>query len=866
MDLSAHLQVLNLPPPSLPTTSQSLLFSPESSSSKKRKGSPYKHAAAPTEKRVKRMGRPKNGWTATRKRKLIRLYLMTELDVGEISQVLRAETFQPCKRDIQKQLTFLLQSRPNQVRARGPITKTRLRMLRECKDLSSSKKSKGVAASSSGHSTSSTEPDTTSPLSNYEPISSTSADIDWSWLNFDTVNLPTTVLGSPMMEIPELDVPSDDILSQNSNSTTKLKSEPLTESPENTPKVEILTPDFSRSTPAHYEKIPSEPDYHPGPKPGKANSLFKVKTSDFKDTGSILTTSTTSFRSVISLGSLKKRLQSRYSGSFLHDIKSLMDRLTISEHSDTSSVTTTKTVYYSRRSINRVEDPIVVLAGYLPQYCWEHLNCNELMRCDDLPVPCSQGPIYSPMGLETHRSMRSDVMFRIRGSCVRSDDVECTDCFGNTVLHVAATLGASPNYLSHIIDMGADIHRLNVSGQTFLHLIYLSEMAQISELRFLIATLIPRGFNFLQQDDNGQTIFHALFQSSMAEDIVSECIQCFLYHGITLPKTRDCIGNTVSRQLRRATFSTLPPPAEEFKTYRTASITTNQASLFEDFSCPSDFHLPRPPVSPLIENLQDLQNYELHADLLRTILRATDNPSFEDTGGRNGLHCLAAVRLDLPLPDADGEDESALQRAKDHLSLRERYLEQLLLSGVDPNAYDRSGMTPFMAFVANVREDEDDNMTSKILDRLCHAGANIHRRNRKGETALHIAVKYGRRAATKFLIARGANVHARTSDGTGILSLGLKHSDRASHDDVLYAQISLCISLVAGAGAVSAPTILREWALEDFRIAPDRDLGELPKDISTARAANPSGKGFYGRDKQGPLAAKRGKAWTVGGK
>jgi hypothetical protein len=54
-----------------------------------------KHASAPIHKRPKLMGRPKNHWTPTRVRKLVRLYLMTRLDVCEIGSVLRADDFQP---------------------------------------------------------------------------------------------------------------------------------------------------------------------------------------------------------------------------------------------------------------------------------------------------------------------------------------------------------------------------------------------------------------------------------------------------------------------------------------------------------------------------------------------------------------------------------------------------------------------------------------------------------------------------------------------------------------------------------------------------------------------------------------------------
>jgi len=43
----------------------------------------------------KAMGRPKNAWTASRSRKLVRLYLMTSLDVDEIAKVLRTKDFAP---------------------------------------------------------------------------------------------------------------------------------------------------------------------------------------------------------------------------------------------------------------------------------------------------------------------------------------------------------------------------------------------------------------------------------------------------------------------------------------------------------------------------------------------------------------------------------------------------------------------------------------------------------------------------------------------------------------------------------------------------------------------------------------------------
>jgi hypothetical protein len=46
-------------------------------------------------KRQKIMGRPKNSWTPRRLRRLVRLYLMTDLEVTEIAKVLQSTEFQP---------------------------------------------------------------------------------------------------------------------------------------------------------------------------------------------------------------------------------------------------------------------------------------------------------------------------------------------------------------------------------------------------------------------------------------------------------------------------------------------------------------------------------------------------------------------------------------------------------------------------------------------------------------------------------------------------------------------------------------------------------------------------------------------------
>jgi len=116
-----------------------------------------------------------------------------------------------------------------------------------------------------------------------------------------------------------------------------------------------------------------------------------------------------------------------------------------------------------------------------------------------------------------------------------------------------------------------------------------------------------------------------------------------------------------------------------------------------------------------------------------------------------------------------------------------------------------------MSFITHDRASENSEISMQILNSLLKSGGDICRRNRYGETALHLAVKLGRRAATEVLLAAGANVHARTQCGLGILDLGYMHAKINKQNGELFAQIMLCLTLSASFGAVAKPTILDEW-------------------------------------------------------
>jgi hypothetical protein len=646
---------------------------------------------------------------------------------------------------------ILLQSRPNRLRAKGPITRARLQLLRECKTLQSAermRKAELFAASD-------INPRERYPSESSEPLSAATIEpAISSWLDFDLDSTSTasqspylqsglstfdhslnfqhsqsvntqpplgpwktekaeSILGlyeiaSAQLSLGEYEsIPVPTEISEDWVNTSFRLESPLEKFESSYSDVQPTAEDRDKTlTPPAVQIIEStsEKCERTFSMPEESTAPIAVK-QDKHDTRSVLSMGNSS-RSIVSLRSLKNRLHSKYSTSFLGDIKSLLERLTISESSERSSTMTGKTS--SSKTQSRVSVPTkmehpVILPGSFPQYCWEHIHHNELRKCDDYKVstqfaqsevianqyfqsPCNCGPIF--LGQETHRSIRSDVLFRIRACKVRPDDLDAVDTFKNSVLHIAAALEAPPGYLSRLISMGADVHALNNAKQTFLHTARISSVERILDFHTLIRNLVELQFDFRCQDLNGQTAVHALTEPPTAPDVLNGIVQTLEFYRIDLPTSRDNLGFRVQDQLQEINSKPTLLAIEDSRFSVDGSLFLEQPEAsndvqFEEFSF-INRKIQNFKKHDWVENLEDLQQYELHADLLRSIVRSGEDPNFEDGEGRNGLHCLAEVRLDLPIPgkQIDRKPGSDLEFST---TSRERYLDQLLLAGVDPN-------------------------------------------------------------------------------------------------------------------------------------------------------------------------------------
>lgn len=208
--------------------------------------------------------------------------------------------------------------------------------------------------------------------------------------------------------------------------------------------------------------------------------------------------------------------------------------------------------------------------------------------------------------------------------------------------------------------------------------------------------------------------------------------------------------------------------------------------------------------------------------LLQHVIASLEAPSLEyEVGGGNGLHSLAAVSdaaLIRPwVRDWLGEEMTAINRIactalhSPKVLIRYRLAALLMRAGVDTGHYDESGHTPLMAFAAREPGTALRLCTPDIVHLLIRSGADVHARNREGETALLMAARGGNLLAVRTLVTAASNVHARDADGRGVLQLLDMKIAGCGRDSHAYARYEACRAWLSGvAGAVHGPSSVDE--------------------------------------------------------
>ncbi|KAK3990467.1 hypothetical protein QBC44DRAFT_264735 [Cladorrhinum sp. PSN332] len=403
------------------------------------------------------------------------------------------------------------------------------------------------------------------------------------------------------------------------------------------------------------------------------------------------------------------------------------------------------------------------------------------------------------------------------------------DVFGNTPLHVFAALeGCQETLFGMVLNADAfSLEAVNTAGQTFLHILNLDWFMDLnspsSPLKQLLTSVAASSPHLVYKTDAyGRTFFHRAH--SLVRD-TSVLANLFSPFDPVRASRRDAFGFNPLANIQTGTEGPYIPP-------RRGGSLSPQVEELARHSSPS--------------NEGSFLAY--HARLVQVTQSSYNDPLIEDSEGRNGLHCLAEAIISQQTMDRHVQRSSlyptsrpSLKRKLDSKDLsppspgvssnaggsgsgesalvsRLRHLTGLLHSQVDVNHYDKAGFTPLMAFIRHIPDDQDDKSKTllAILETLLRAGASLEARNRRGETALLVAARLGRKVALTTLLEHGANVYARDVDGRGVLEVvdEVCRSAKAKEDVSLYARMEACRVLLTGRrdwGVVLKPGVGREW-------------------------------------------------------
>lgn len=339
----------------------------------------------------------------------------------------------------------------------------------------------------------------------------------------------------------------------------------------------------------------------------------------------------------------------------------------------------------------------------------------------------------------------------------------------------------------------------NTAGQTFMHVIKDDELFGPEQVENLIRVVRALEFNMLARDCYGRSSLHVL-------TMLGKTIRFHSLHDLD-PREylqRDAFGIVPLIE----NFNPVPPRFG--------------GGMSSDVLGFSRYAIPHPALDPALSNNPAVSQ---ESQLVQNIRVSMENRFHEDEFGHNGLHCLAMATLSVgSIAEKHGlergtesfgphENRKVVDSSEQILELRRDTLSALLDAGQDPNHRDIFGNTPLMAFAAALPEENEYKLGPSILQLLISRGADVNARNQRGETALHIAVRFHRKLAARALVKMGANVDVRNSEFQSLLDVC---DEKIQSEPQAYAKYSACRAWLSGpAHAVQSPSFWQEWEVKN---------------------------------------------------
>jgi hypothetical protein len=322
------------------------------------------------------------------------------------------------------------------------------------------------------------------------------------------------------------------------------------------------------------------------------------------------------------------------------------------------------------------------------------------------------------------------------------------DYFNNRPLHFAAAALIPSGEIIRIIAEGGDPKSISTSGKTFVHILF--QHVQLRNLLHcyqpLLKYLAALNFDFSCRDYHGQTPWHMLLRDKSIRD----------------ENDLEKLGEAIEM---------LKPDLD----------------LVDNFGLSIRFYI-------LKKTNKDITRTQINK-----LLPAIGTPQ------QNFV-----------------EFRHLLNEASDNW---QTYVEEIL----DRNQVcwiDINGDTALTALVKGWKQDFDELLLEDAIRDMVAKGAEVNMRDRVGNTALAIATRRGLRSAVTTLVDLGASIHSRDYQKIGILKQAQNSLAQAKdiEADKLYSMILSCIVFLADLGATIDTHAYREWGaswvpLQDLDIA-----------------------------------------------
>ena len=420
-----------------------------------------------------------------------------------------------------------------------------------------------------------------------------------------------------------------------------------------------------------------------------------------------------------------------------------------------------------------------------------------------------------------------------------SINLDDTDCFGNTLLHLLAARSDLQEQLILVLESSCVtpdyLKRRNTGGQTFLHVLAkewfsnpIDPSCPFWTLMSHIDAITPDMFRQLapMRDVYGRTIFHHIKRLVHEPSTASDAIHAII-------ESKNC--DTRVKAQRDAFGSDIVGPKDFIQPpsiYVSASVVPSDGDA-----------LPYRDYVPIRDGV-DKDQY--------VVANAAADPDIEDGHGYGALHCLAYSadrcqptrkrKASEPLyPSRDtspGDHTASTASPSTFLQVKSPTLSdepnsdfvrkagELINLGCSVSHYDRKGRTALMAFIEQLPEDKTIEPVLKLLVDAIVAEGMLEARNPDGETALVLAARLGKISAVQTLVAAGANQHVRHARHQYVRSLlqTIHHEmGKRKHDTKIVGPLDTCLKVLAqpetrtlaasDPKAVLFPDAIDEWGL-----------------------------------------------------